>query len=159
MSLFISLTQTFNTMKKTFYFLALIAVLALTSGCRRGYTCLYVLGNQTEKELIIYPPYYYEGEDSTILAPGEFFRIGGVDYFEGYGIRPEYFYNQQPLYISMDGVKYQIDRNDPDNCLWTRNYRVASPEVTAAVITKYYDHVEVYYLTEDYIKRQIVAEE
>ena len=145
-------------MKKTFYFLALAAVLALASGCRRGYTSLYVLGNQTGKEIIIYPPYYFEGEDSTILAPGEFFRIGRVDYYNGYGIRPESFYSLKPLYISMDGIKYQIDRNDPDNCLYTLNYHAASPEVTAALINGLYDYVSVYDLTEDYIKRQIVVD-
>jgi len=146
-------------MKKTFCFLALAALLNLTSGCKKEYCSLYVLGNQTEKELIIYPPYYFEGEDSTVLAPGEFFKIGRVDYSNGNGFRPEYFYQQQPLYISMDGIKYQIDRNDPDNCLWTWNYHAASQEVTAALLTGSYDYVSVFYLTEDYIQRQIVVNE
>lgn len=146
-------------MKKTILFLALAATLALTTSCRRADHILCVLGNQTDKQLIIYPPYHVEGEDSTILAPGEFFRAGSVTFVEGYGVKPESFYYQEPLYISMDGVKYQIDRNDPDNCLYYWNYHPASEEVTAAVLTGNYDFVSVFYLTEDYIKRQIVVEE
>ena len=157
--LFISLTQTFNTMKKIFYFLALAAVLALITGCRRGFSMLYVLGNQTGKQLIIYPPYHLQGEDSTILAPGEYFKIGSVVMAEGYGVKPDCFYYQKPFYISMDGVKYQIDRNEPDNCLWVWNYRYATQEETDALLKAPDSGVEVYDLTEDYIKRQIVVEE
>ena len=153
--LFISLTQTFNTMKKTFYFLALAAVLALTSGCNRDRSILYAMGNQTDKEITVYPPY---GKMATTLSPGQYF---GISIYPLYPDGPvvEALYDNSPFYISIDGVKYQVDRNQRDNCLWTYNYHEA-PEAIADSLRDYKGElIWVYYLTEDYIKRQIVVNE
>ena len=142
-------------MKKTFYFLALAAVLALTSGCRRGYSIMYAMGNQTTKEITIVAPY---DKEPTTLAPGEYFTIGHYSFsYEEPGIDAFYFNN--PVYIIMDGVKYQIDRNQQDNCLWEGNYHQASEELATTLRQEKGELVWVYDLTEDYIKRQIVVDE
>ena len=145
-------------MKKLFFIQLVTFLFVSMTSCHRVDDYLYFLSNETGKELVIYPPMHYEGEDSTILAPNEYFKIGTVQYVYSYGVRPENFYYQDHLYISMDGVVYCIDRNDRNNCLWTWSYQCASDEEMAKLLYGSYDGAFVFRLTEDYIKRQIVVE-
>ena len=139
-------------MKKMLNLLVLSTLLVITTSCERYRSVLYAMGNQTDKEIIVYPPLF---KDATILAPGEYFGIAvyGID-------EPvQALYGTRPFYISIDGVKYQVDRNQKDNCLWTWNYHEA-PEAVGDSLRGYRGEiVSVYELTEDYIKRQIVVTE
>ena len=142
-------------MKKTFFFLVLSTVLIVMTGCDRPRAVLYLMENQTDKELTVYPPY---GLGVITLAPGEYFHVGS------FGIYPdgpivEVFYGNQPFYISMDGVKYQVDRNQKDNCLYESNYHRASDALTESLRENKTELVFIYELTEDYIQRQIVVPE
>lgn len=143
-------------MKKTLCFLALGALLVLLSGCVRSRLILYAMGNQTGKEITIYPPSEYQ-EGPVVLAPGDYFTVGHfllpID-----GPAFDSFYETSPFYIVMDGIKYQIDRNQQDNCLWVFNYHEAPEELAASLRQDKNELVWVYDLTEDYIRRQIIID-
>ena len=70
-------------MKKLFFIQLVTFLFVSMTSCHRVDDYLYFLSNETGKELVIYPPMHYEGEDSTILAPNEYFKIGTVQYVYG----------------------------------------------------------------------------
>jgi hypothetical protein len=142
-------------MKKLVNFLVLSTLLVIATGCERPRAVLYLMENQTGKEIVVYPPYYWE---ENTLAPDEYFPVGSFTIYP-YGPGVEVFYRNQPFYISMDGVKYQVDRNQKDNCLYESNYHRASDALTDSLRQNKAELVWVYELTEDYIKRQIVVSE
>jgi len=139
-------------MKKCLNLLLFSTLLVIMTGCEKSRSILYAMGNQTDKEIIVYPPLF---KDATILAPGEYFGIAVYDI----DVPVQALYGTRPFYISMDGVKYQVDRNQKDNCLWTWNYHEAPKEVADSLRDYKGEIVSVYELTEDYIQRQIVVDE
>ena len=142
-------------MKKNLELLLLCTLLVFMASCESPRSVLFALGNQTDKEIIIYPPH---GKGATTLAPGEYFGIAVYSLYHNAPV-VESLYGTLPVYISMEGVKYQVDRNQRDNCLWGQNYHEA-PKAVADSLRDYKSEVVwVYELTEDYIKQQIVVKE
>lgn len=144
-------------MKPCIFYMVVITTTLFLSSCNQSRPILYMMENQTGTTITIYPPYSPYG-DSTILNSGDYFTIGHFSTPKD-GPVIESFYMTYPVYISMEGVKYQIDRNQDDNCLWERNYHPA-PEALADSLRQFKNElVRIYVLTEAYIKRQIVVDE
>ena len=144
-------------MKKLLNLLVLSILLLSISSCSREYVQVYGLGNQTDKEVIIFPPAEIPFSDSIAISPHEYYRVGRL-LLPTYGPIIESFYGLQAVYLKYDGVIYQIDRNDSDCCLWELNYHSEiNEEIAAKLRVENGDKVATYVLTEDYIKRQIVV--
>ena len=148
-------------MKKALCLFALS--LLLLTGCERVVRDTYVIENQTDKDLTFYPANYYftpYEKDTITIAPGEIFVIYQAVYnSKPNAYHPEYFYDNRPLFVEYDGVKYQIDRNDPENCFKAMNYWPPQQNyVTTSAYIKPDDFVWSFEMTEDYIKSQIVVE-
>ena len=142
-------------MKQKLFVAVVMASLILLSACG-GYNFrrMYTLCNQTDKDLVLYPT---KTNDSVRLAPN------GVQVMDIINVNPYVNFRAalnggHALYITMDGVKYMIDRNQEGNCLSDYSYTLAPTAYSDSVKQQPSDQVLVFYLTEEYIKKQIVVE-
>lgn len=142
-------------MKQKLFFAMVMASLLLLSACGgTPFRRLYTLCNQSGKDIVLYPSGM---NDSVELAPNEVYIKDIITYGE-YVKVDAYPVSDSVLYIIMDGVKYMVDRNQEGNCLLPYSYEPAPEAYADSIKQQPSDQVLVFYLTEEYIKKQIVVE-
>ena len=132
-----------------------MASLLLLSACTsKPFRRMYTLCNQTDRALVLYPT---KTNDSVRLAPNEVYIRKIATY--GEYVDADAYPNDSILYIIMDDVTYMVDRNLKWNCLSPYAYESAPKAYADSIKQQPSDQVLVFYLTEEYIKKQIVVEE
>ncbi len=143
-------------MKKCVYLFALCFGLFLLNGCSSGSRIIvYALHNQTDKDVT----FCIDGANPSVIAPNEYYVISRcLEEIDG-EMDLSIFWSSK-IYLTLDGVRYQVDRNDSKGCLWKLNYHpVQDAEIAASLRTESRDGVCIFELTEDYIMRQIPVSE
>lgn len=95
--------------------------------------------------------------DSVVVAPGEYYLLEEFQCVEdNYQGAPETILYLGRLYFYMDGIGYQVDRNDLTGCLWLPSFETFyHPYAPNGLSERKYDVIRIFDLTEEYIRAQI----
>ena len=136
------------------------AIALLLVGCSpKATTESYCLMNNTDKVLTI-----SSASKSQDVLPGEGYVITDITHYEGQDISDLskiYEETWKPLFIAMDDEVYQIDKTQEDGCAHTTAFLTPTQEEQTILERIAFPNavIHVFRLTEDYIQRQIVANE
>lgn len=146
-------------MKKKVLFIA-TAISLLVIGCSpKSTTESFCLLNTTESTLTI-----NSVSKSRAVQSGEGYVITDITHYKGQdisGLSEIYEETWKPLFITMDGVTYQIDKTQEDGCAHIAAFSNPTQDEQTILENIVYPNsvIHVFRLTEDYIQRQIVVPE
>jgi hypothetical protein len=146
-------------MKMKVLFIA-TAISLLVIGCSpKSTTESFCLLNTTESTLTI-----NSVSKSRDVQSGEGYVITDITHYEGQdisGLSEIYEETWKPLFITMDGVTYQIDKTQEDGCAHIAAFSNPTQDEQTILENIVYPNsvIHVFRLTEDYIQRQIVVPE
>ena len=144
--------------RKELFIVATIALLLV--GCSpKATTESYCLMNNTDETLTI-----SSISKSKDVFPGEGYVITDITHYKGQDISnlPKiYEETWNPLFITMDGVTYQIDKSLEDGCAHSVAFSNPTQEEQTVLERIVFPNsvIHVFRLTEGYIQRQIVVDE
>ena len=144
--------------RKEIFIVATIALILV--GCSpKATTESYCLMNNTDETLTI-----SSISKSKDVFPGEGYVITDITHYEGQdisGLSEIYEETWKPLFITMDGVTYQIDKTQEDGCAHIAAFSNPTQDEQTILENIVYPNsvIHVFRLTEDYIQHQIVVDE
>ena len=114
----------------------------------------YYLHNTSNYDVVVVTPYspVTLAYDSIILKNGDYYLLEAITSSNNKINGHDNLNNKCPLYIYLNDIRYQVDRNDDNACVWARSYREATKEEENVFMEKDIDWIRVYGLTETNIK-------